>query len=1092
MAEETVTTEMDIQDPIVFLTSLRKACPDVISLLNSKQARLLSKSPTEPYDPKDINEQYLVDMASFFGMNQRVEDAERALRTHLLVPNKVKEEVDVASFIIKIQVLGKISKQFEKVITSKVKATVKEHGELFLPRIIRLCKKLEFTENETRIATYSLVIQSGYDRDGRLSGYGADVLSTCQFLSIPLQEMLVFLDQERKHMQQGFFPDVQDSYILNSSVTYDSDFCKALMGTQLKATEFLKIEQTILADVIAEEPGNQHYREEDITSPTTGKDDQPEVTPGDETPPTIDEDESEDPAHPMAIPVDTAEDHDPTLETPAAKVKLPKVKAGAEDEMDLDQLLRQERAREKQRKEDGVEEDEPEVSVEDEDTDKLKPYKKDLDYLDDHFQLIGFKLKVKGMDTRIEMEEQYDDGYRQNQRYQRQRREAVTKAKVQEKKCAKRLTLTRANGSWLPRLERMVESRKLCDFEKNVLLLLIGSVIQPNKFQNFEVRISPNFAQVGEVLRIFCEDLEEQIQHRRYFYKSSSLVHEGMIVVQNSGLTGDTTSATVEIDRRMLDFCVGLDTEFSEIVEGSHLYFPKTKFDSVILPKEKKELILSTVSNFEAYKRCRKKMGLDDVITYGAGMVLLFHGPPGTGKTMMANALANKLGKKVLLINFPSLGSMTAGENFKFIFRESKINDAILFFDECEAIFESRELGGHSVNLLLTEIERHDGLIILATNRPYDLDEAMHRRIMVAIEFRQPDHLLRKTIWQTHLPEQMILADDVDLTELALRFELTGGFIKNAILSALSIAVSRDGDAPIVEQKDLLQGANLQLRGRLRMKDFDRRVVPNAGLDEIIVEDDIMRQLKEIVQFEKARAVLFGQWGFARRNHQNLTILLHGPPGTGKSVLAEAIGYEVGKPLKVVNCGELLSKWVGESSKNIDSIFAEGRQSDAILVFDEAEGLFGQRTEMSTSTDRYANVDVGVLLYHIERYTGIIILTTNLIQNIDKAFFRRLRYILQLDVPSQELRVKLWKLIIPEEAPLADDVDYQKLAQFEMAGGNMKGAVFRAAARAALRDEEDRRITLQDLMEAAQEEVGKATPRMGFRRQDSDAARMFN
>lgn len=144
---------------------------------------------------------------------------------------------------------------------------------------------------------------------------------------------------------------------------------------------------------------------------------------------------------------------------------------------------------------------------------------------------------------------------------------------------------------------------------------------------------------------------------------------------------------------------------------------------------------------------------------------------------------------------------------------------------------------------------------------------------------------------------------------------------------------------------------------------------------------------------------------------------------------AMAIGYEVGKPLKVINCGELLSKWVGESTKNIDAIFQEARHQDAILVFDEAEGLFGQRTEMMymfeqqycqctdyivlfcrTSTDRYANVDVGVLLYHIERFPGIIILTTNLFENIDKAFFRRLRFILHLDIPPKKFREQLWKV----------------------------------------------------------------------------------
>lgn len=128
------------------------------------------------------------------------------------------------------------------------------------------------------------------------------------------------------------------------------------------------------------------------------------------------------------------------------------------------------------------------------------------------------------------------------------------------------LQLTKANGDWMPRLERMAASRKLCDFEKNVLLLLIGSVLQSNKvchshstswfqcfhsrdssfqFQNYEIRIAPNFAQVGEVLRIFCDDLEEQIQHRKYFYKSSTLVREGMVVVHSTGLTGDPSTATV-------------------------------------------------------------------------------------------------------------------------------------------------------------------------------------------------------------------------------------------------------------------------------------------------------------------------------------------------------------------------------------------------------------------------------------------------------------------------------------------------------------------------------------------------------------------
>lgn len=153
---------------------------------------------------------------------------------------------------------------------------------------------------------------------------------------------------------------------------------------------------------------------------------------------------------------------------------------------------------------------------------------------------------------------------------------------------------------------------------------------------------------------------------------------------------------------------------------------------------------------------------------------------------------------------------------------------------------------------------------------------------------------------------------------------------------------------------------------------------------------------------------------------------------------------------------------------------------------------------------------MGVLLYHIERFTGIIVLTTNLIDNIDKAFFRRLKFVLSFDIPSYKLRQRIWQvyekmrvvisirkillylqLQIPPETPLSEDVDFDKLSQFEMSGGDIKSAVFRAASRAALRPEKDRKLGMEDLLSAANEEIGKGA-RNNFRRQDSDAARMYN
>ena len=645
-----------------------------------------------------------------------------------------------------------------------------------------------------------------------------------------------------------------------------------------------------------------------------------------------------------------------------------------------------------------------------------------------------------------------------------------------------------AAAARLPRLERLSQALSLSPFEKNVVVAMIGQAIaprsigimggggggggQPSKTMQVEV-----------LLRAFSSSLQDQIKNRRHFYKSAVLVREGILVLHGDELGADLTQTLAEIDRRMLDFVVGLDTEFSELMDGSHLYTPTVTVAEVVLAEAKKKLVLDTVSHFDTFTQASKDLELDKRLHYGRGMVLLFYGPSGTGKSMMANALANTLGKKVLMINFPTLGANTAGAILKLVFREAKIHDAVLFFDECESIFMDRTKGNLQVNTVLTELERHEGLCILATNRPMDLDEAMHRRITLAIEFSKPDLLLREKIWRSMAPPKLALASDVDFMLLARKFELSGGFIKNAWLTALSIAIAREGASGRPEnltltQDDLAAGASHQLRGRLAMSNFDRGIVPQRGLEEVELPAAIKDKLKQMVNYSKAQAILFGQWGFEKQHGraQGITALFHGLPGTGKTMAAEAIGFDIGRPLLVVNCAQLVDKYVGESAKNIEKVFVEAKAQEAVLVFDEAEGLFAERSGDSGSTSRHDSMNVGVLLHHMETFGGVCIAITNRYAQVDAAFHRRFKFILEFAMPDATTRAALWRLLVPKDAPTADDVDFAELGQrFVLSGGSIKSAVFRAAVNAALHPEQEkRRLTMEALCASAREEADKA------------------
>jgi SpoVK/Ycf46/Vps4 family AAA+-type ATPase len=175
----------------------------------------------------------------------------------------------------------------------------------------------------------------------------------------------------------------------------------------------------------------------------------------------------------------------------------------------------------------------------------------------------------------------------------------------------------------------------------------------------------------------------------------------------------------------------------------------------------------------------------------------------------------------------------------------------------------------------------------------------------------------------------------------------------------------------------------------------------------------------------------------------------------------------------VVNTAQLISKWMGEAEKNIQAVFEDAEKSNAVLLFDEAEGLFGSRTSSELSNRTYT-MCTGLLLQHIENHAGICIVVTNMKEMIDEAFLRRFRFVLHFEIPNNGQREHIWKAMIPEECPLALDVSVRDLAKYELAGGDIKNALLHAATRAALRgDNEDNKLTMDDLVFACDAELAK-------------------
>ncbi|ODS24437.1 hypothetical protein AB835_03825 [Candidatus Endobugula sertula] len=305
------------------------------------------------------------------------------------------------------------------------------------------------------------------------------------------------------------------------------------------------------------------------------------------------------------------------------------------------------------------------------------------------------------------------------------------------------------------------------------------------------------------------------------------------------------------------------------------------------------------------------------------------------------------------------------------------------------------------------------------------------------------------------------------LHQLSAQFHLDGQQVR----SIATMAKQTADDTPAALQDSLWQHSREQCRRHLQGL---AQVIPPGplGWDDLILPDTETATLQAMVSQINLRQQVYQQWGFAKQVPYGLGIsaLFSGSSGTGKTLAARIIASQLQLDLYHIDLSSVVDKYIGETEKNLDKIFQAAENSGAILLFDEADALFGQRSQVQDSRDRYANMGISFLLQRMESYSGLSILTTNLRSSMDDAFIRRLRFIVPFPFPDETQRQRIWRQIFPAIAPTTA-IDYHKLARLILAGGSIRNIALHAAFRAA---EEEQDITMAHLLHATRREYEKA------------------
>ena len=619
-----------------------------------------------------------------------------------------------------------------------------------------------------------------------------------------------------------------------------------------------------------------------------------------------------------------------------------------------------------------------------------------------------------------------------------------------------RRQLSLAHGIDL-RLPRLQQSFALGRFEVDALLLALAVELDlryERLYGYLQDDVTRKRPSVGLVLNLLAPALSDRIAARGCFNAEARLRASRLVALLDDPAQPQPPllARFVKVEDRVVRFLLGDDELDERLLPLVQRVSAATHLDGLLLDDAVAQSLRTVIKQT------------------AAGQPLLVHlvGAPGSGKREAAAAVAQELGRPLLVADIERLladGSFEA--TWPLIEREAQLQSAPLYCSGFDGLLAAAQRP--ALESWARRLQGRGGLVFIAGRRAFEPAGDARDLPFVRIALPVLDVAQRTAVWRAELGELLASNGALDAAAVASKFKFGPVQIRDAA-ATVRRAAARPA-APALTPHDLHDAC--RLHSNQQLSNVARKITPKYRWDDIVLPVDRLTMLRDICNHMKYRSQVYGDWGFGRKlaMGKGLAVLFAGPSGTGKTMAADIIAGELGLDLFKIDLASVISKYIGETEKNLGSIFDEAETSNAILFFDEADALFGKRSEVKDSHDRYANVEVGYLLQRLEEYEGVAILATNFRKNMDEAFVRRLHFTVEFPFPTHADRRSIWASIWPHETPRDDAIDADDLGRrFEMTGGNIRNVALAAAFLAA---DDGGRVQIGHVMRATQREYQK-------------------